>query len=152
MILGSSFQCQLRLPSIATNENPFAICTINLEAASYSSSSKGSARPDIYIYKFGWILFGRREKGWYNFKNQKKTNIIITETLKPFDSNQDPTLHDILVVWKSKKIIDVLSFVRNVLASLNKKLAIFSAELSSVDLSFVCQDKKFIDIFKWLGW
>ena len=127
MILGSSFQCQLRLPSIATNENPFAICTINLEAASYSSSSKGAARPD-------------------------KTNIIITETLKPFDSNQDPTLHDILVVWKSKKIIDVLSFVRNVLASLNKKLAIFSAELSSVDLSFVCQDKKFIDIFKWLGW
>jgi len=55
-----------------------------------------------------------------HFKKQKKTNIIITETLKPFDSNQDSTLHELLLVSKSKKTIEVLSFVRNVLASLNK--------------------------------
>lgn len=46
----------------------------------------------------------------------------------------------LLVVSKSKKIMEVLSFVRNVLASFNKEFAIFSAEISSsVELlSFVC--------------
>lgn len=95
-----------------------AICTIHLEAASYSSSTK---EPDqIYIYNLGGYYL-KEEKRWYSdFKKQKKTNIIITETLKPFDSNQDSTLHDNLLISKSKKTIEVLSFVRNVLASLNK--------------------------------
>lgn len=107
----SSVPRLLRLTSMA-------ICTIHLEAASYSSSTK---EPDhIYIYNLGGYYL-KEEKRWYSdFKKQKKTNIIITETLKPFDSNQDSTLHDNLLISKSKKTIEVLSFVRNVLASLNK--------------------------------
>lgn len=44
------------------------------------------------------------------------------------------------MVSKSKKIIDVLSFVRCVLASFNKKLAIISAgfSVSGACLSLAC--------------
>ena len=46
----------------------------------------------------------------------------------------------VLMVSKSRKIVDVLSFVRRVLASLNTNLAILSAEfsISAPYLSFVC--------------
>lgn len=45
------------------------------------------------------------------------------------------------VVLKSKKIIEVLSFVRKFLASFSTSVAIFSAEscLSAVSLSFACK-------------
>lgn len=53
----------------------------------------------------------------------------------------ESTLQELLLTLsKSKKINDVLSFVRNDLASLNNQLAIFSAECSpsAQNLSLAC--------------
>jgi hypothetical protein len=64
---------------------------------------------------------------------------------KTCDLYQESTLQDILnFLSNSKKSIEVLSFVRNVLASLNKKFATFSEIFppSSKYLSFACIDKK----------
>lgn len=70
----------------------------------------------------------------------KKKRKLLMWNYNFFNSYQDSALHEILEVSKSKKIIEVLSFVRTVLASLNKTLAVFSAKFSpSIEyLSLVC--------------
>lgn len=91
-------------------------------------------------------------------RRQNKIKIIIklitAVTLHASGTFQGSSLQEdfLELVSKSKKIIEVLSFVRSVLASLNRKFATFSAEfsLSGEDLSFICLHQSFQ--VSWLEW
>lgn len=113
----------------------------------YSSCTKESA--NVYP-SYGWYRIGDMVQKLKKMIDNKHNHMWSPQTF--FWPDHDSTLHETPEESKSKKIIDVLSFVRSVLASLNKKLAIFSAEFSSLEcLSLACQAEKFRDILGRIG-
>lgn len=89
---------------------------------------------------YSWYHCGGRKMSIIVGEENKRENYYC-KTINSLDSYHDSPLHETLELSKSKKIIEVLSFVRTVLASLNKIFAIFSAKFSpSVEyLSLVCK-------------